>query len=356
MSQSQALATRGSSAAAVASSQYTREQVDLIKRTVARGASDDEFAIFMSQARRLGLDPFAKQIYSIRRWNSETRQDESVTQTGIDGLRVVAERTGQYRPGPKPTYTYDREARLLSATASVYRWYPADQQWHLTEVDAYLDEYIQTRKDGSPTRFWSRMPRSQLAKCAEALALRRAFPLDLSGVYAHEEMPPLDEEDQPRQVAPPIPPAKPTRARRAAAPAPEPATRADDRADDAVDAEVEPAAETAAEEPRPQSAAPGPAAAEVPWEEDEGEPPREVERAVADMLSAARAFAAGTIPLDGAGGVGERMDAAGARVAAGVASGAITKDERAWALSEYKSIKAEIAKRASGAGELRQKE
>jgi hypothetical protein len=116
-------------------------------------------------------------------------------QTGIDGYRLIAERTGRYMPGPKPTYEHDGQGNVVSATASVKKLGP-DGQWHTIEADAYFSEYASFKKDGGPTRMWSEKPHVMLTKCAEALALRRAFPAELSGVYTAEEMAMADHRGQ----------------------------------------------------------------------------------------------------------------------------------------------------------------
>lgn len=190
---------------------YTPERVDLIKRTIAKGASDDELALFIAQCKRTGLDPFARQIYCIQR----RAQDEGgqwvakmETQVSIDGLRLVADRTQTYCPGREPTYAHDKEGRLVSATAYVRKL--VGGTWHEVAATAHYLEYVQTKRDGHPTKFWATKPHIMLAKCAEALALRKAFPMDLSGLYTPEE---IGSE----------PPAGPVQIEAAPAPSPRPA-------------------------------------------------------------------------------------------------------------------------------------
>ncbi len=157
---------------------FTREQRELIKRTVAQKATDDELSMFVELCSRRGLDPFTRQVYF---W--KTSDGKVTIATSIDGLRCIADRSEKYVPGDT-TYNEDRNGNVISATVSLKRLVAG--QWHIISETAYLSEYKQN------TPLWSKMPRVMLAKCAEARALRRAFPEDISGLYAQEEMPPVD--------------------------------------------------------------------------------------------------------------------------------------------------------------------
>ncbi len=103
----------------------TREQIDLIKKTVAKGATDSELELFLYHAKRTGLDPLLRQIHFMKRkfWNQdEQKYEDTVTiQTGIDGYRVIADRKPEYDGETGPDYEYDKEGKLLSATVTVYR-------------------------------------------------------------------------------------------------------------------------------------------------------------------------------------------------------------------------------------------
>ena len=180
-------------AGAVAEMSWTPEQIELIKSLCAAGTSDDEFAVFLYTAKRSRLDPLAKQIYAVM------RKGKMAIQTGIDGFRVVADRTGKYAGVDEPTFELAENGDYpISATAVVYKMV-GGQRCPFSGT-ARWSEYCQYTKEGNLTSFWERMPFGQLAKCAEALALRKAFPNDLSGIYTNEEM---QQADNPAGAAPP---------------------------------------------------------------------------------------------------------------------------------------------------------
>jgi phage recombination protein Bet len=181
--------------------EFSRDEMSVIKDVIARGASDTELKMFVAMAQKLGLDPLSKQIHCVKRrarLADGSYGDAMTIVVGIDGYRLVAERTGRYCPGKAPTYEYDAHGKVTSATAYVLKL--AGGAWHEVSAVAFWEEYAQTNKDGQPTAMWAKMPRLMLAKCAEALALRRAFPAELSGVYTDDEMQQASNEPTPAPV------------------------------------------------------------------------------------------------------------------------------------------------------------
>lgn len=170
-------------AGAVASRKpFSRDQVHLIKTQIARECTDDELAMFLGVCERTGLDPFARQIYAIKRFDKDEGAKRMVIQTGIDGYRLIADRTGRYAGSDEPVYAYSEQGHLIKATVTVYKLVNGLRCGFT--ASALMDEY----KPIKPGPLWNRMPHTMLSKSAEALALRKAFPADLSGLYTHEEM------------------------------------------------------------------------------------------------------------------------------------------------------------------------
>jgi phage recombination protein Bet len=199
-----ALQVVGSSALAV---EYSREQIDLLKRTVANDLTDNEFALFLEVCKRSKLDPFRKQIYAIKRAGKVSHQ------TSIDGFRVIAQRTGEYEGQLGPFWCGEdgvwKEVWLgnkppAASKVGVLRKGFREACWGVARFASYAQQNL-----------WQKMPEVMIAKCAEALALRKAFPEDLSGLYTADEMAQADEPPPAAKALPverraPAPPPAPT--------------------------------------------------------------------------------------------------------------------------------------------------
>ena len=202
---------------------YSPSQLTLIRRTVAKDTNQDEFDLFVEICKQQGLDPFKKQIFAQVYNKDKPEKRQMVVVTSIDGYRAKAQRCADYRPAEDEVrFEVDPDMRdpntnpagLVKAVVKVFKFGP-DRQWHPVAGEARWEEFApldyaefeyvdtgevwgdsgkpkkrrvpkgeRTLKDGN----WKTMPYVMLGKCAEAQALRRGWPEDMSGLYVREEM------------------------------------------------------------------------------------------------------------------------------------------------------------------------
>jgi phage recombination protein Bet len=181
--------------------EFSQQDIDTLKTTICRGASDPEMRLFIATARHTGLDPFLRQIHCVMRSVQEDGQwvKRMTIQIGIDGYRLIADRTGKYQGSSEAQWTYDGETWVdipregvipLAARIAVYR--------KGVERDiigfARWSANVQKTRTGEPNAIWTQRGPEQLAKCAEVQALRKAFPAEMAALPVHES---YVEEDEP---------------------------------------------------------------------------------------------------------------------------------------------------------------
>lgn len=198
------------------SKELSQDQITLIKNNFCKGASENEANLFIEQVKRTGLDPTARQVYLQKR--SIKNKDGSYTdkyniEVSIDGFRVIAQRSGQYAGQVGPMW-HDGKTWLdvwlkpeppKAAKVGVLRHDFKETLWGV----ATWASYVQKNNQGKVGHMWEKMPDLMLAKVAEALALRKAFPNDIGGLYTPEEMAQMDNVTTQSQTATKPPESKP---------------------------------------------------------------------------------------------------------------------------------------------------
>lgn len=200
--------TTGALAVTTDQTEWTEQQLAVLRSAgVSEEVTPAELAAFLHECQRTRLDPFTRQIYLIGRYDNQLKRKVFRSQTGIDGYRVIAHRVVREEQAE-----LEYEETLWCGHDGVWRdvWLseqpPAAAKVVVLKNGkrfpsvATLAEYAARYPDGNPYPMWRRMPANQLAKCAEALALRKAFPQDLAGIYTAEEMEQAEARDSQQPV------------------------------------------------------------------------------------------------------------------------------------------------------------
>lgn len=163
----------------------TPEKKELLKRTICKGATDDELELALAICGRMKLDPFAKQIAFIKRWDSRERREVMTAQPTIDGARLLAQRSESYGGQLGPWWcggdgawseVWLGDGEPVAAKVGVINLAFKEPLFAVAKFSSYAAR----NKEGRLTATWAQMPDLMIAKCAEMLALRRAFPAEFS--------------------------------------------------------------------------------------------------------------------------------------------------------------------------------
>lgn len=213
MTGSEVEVVRPGAVAALGDTVLSEEQVDLIKRTIAKGTTNDELALFIRQCDRTQLDPFSGQIHCLGIWDAELKRKVFRPSPSISGMILVADRTGEFAGftsmfwcGPDGVWVdvwLNEEEPPVAAKIGVYRRGHAEVHWGV----AHYREFVGTKQNGDPNKMWKEKPAHMTGKCAKAIALRDAFPHELSGLYIREELhDDIPERSDPNRAAGDAPP------------------------------------------------------------------------------------------------------------------------------------------------------
>lgn len=188
----------------------SEEQLRLIKTQICKDSTDDELQLFLYQCKRTGLDPLIRQIYAVFRRDydkdlGEYRNKMSI-QVSIDGMRLIAQRSGEYTGQEGPFWcgsdghwvdVWLKKEPPQAVRVGVKRKGFETTLWAVAKWDSYA-QYFYDKKTSQQklSSMWFKMPDLMLAKCAEFLALRKAFPQELSGLYGTEEMESVDTDPE----------------------------------------------------------------------------------------------------------------------------------------------------------------
>jgi phage recombination protein Bet len=161
---------------------WNDERREFVRKNFCANAPDEFIEPFLKLCERRNLSPEANHIYLVPRWDSKAKRERWVPQPSIDGYRLIATRTGHYAGSDEPIFL-EGEKHPTKATVTVYR-VVAGVRCPFT-ASVYWDEFVPKETQAF---MWNKMPHVMLAKVAEAQALRKAFPEDLSGLYTDDEM------------------------------------------------------------------------------------------------------------------------------------------------------------------------
>ena len=222
------------------------ELISVLQSSLYPGAKAESIELVLSYCRANGLDPMLKPVHIVPQRVKENGQwvSRDTLMPGIADYRIKASRTGEYVGKSEPEFGPDVSEKLggVSVTypkwcrITVHRWVRGEARAFVAN-ELWLENYAtKDRETVAPNYMWQKRPYGQIAKCAEAQALRMAFPEFSGGQPTAEEMEGksgFGYADEPAQVQAEVVSSEPPRAVRVARPAPHEAPQSQPSAESA---------------------------------------------------------------------------------------------------------------------------
>jgi phage recombination protein Bet len=186
------------STALTATDQAQRELVEVLESSLYPGAKSQSIGLVLGYCKAAGLDPMLKPVHIVPMWDSKQGAMRDVVMPGIGLYRTQASRTGQFAGMGEPEFGPDINATIGGMAVTYPEWcrvtvrraLPSGIVAEFTAREYWIENYAAKggkEKSIAPNAMWARRPRGQIAKCAEAQALRKAFP-ELGSMPTADEM------------------------------------------------------------------------------------------------------------------------------------------------------------------------
>lgn len=189
-----------------------QELMEVLQSSLYPGASPASIKMVLGYCKASGLDPMRKPVHIVPMWDSKAKQMRDVTMPGIGLYRTDAARTGEHVGTDDPVFGPMVEYELSGSKVTVPEWCKVTvyrlkngMKCAFTATEYWIENYATAGKDSAaPNTMWKKRGRGQLAKCAEAQALRKGFP-EVGSQPTADEMEGKTLDMGPAEVVPPAP-------------------------------------------------------------------------------------------------------------------------------------------------------
>ncbi|WP_429540131.1 phage recombination protein Bet [Pseudomonas fluorescens] len=184
--------------------------VEVLSGSLYPGAERNSVVMVLAYCQAAHLDPMLKPVHIVPIWNAKAKKMQDTVMPGIGLYRIQAARTGQYAGISDPEYGPPITAKLSDVDVTYPEWCRVTVKRQMsnglvaefTANERWLENYATASKDSAaPNAMWKRRAFAQLAKCAEAQALRKAFP-EVGSAPTADEMEGKAFEESARDITP----------------------------------------------------------------------------------------------------------------------------------------------------------